>query len=106
MLLFVVVSEQFDSPSKRSKHFSNLLLYWGGSAGVVPNINKTETLKSMTCLKNATLPAGSGIDTLTETQLQIKSVEKDKAAIFKTSNFELDQKFGADGIVSDMPESF
>ena len=73
---------------------------------MVPNIDKTETSKSMTWLMNATLPAGSGIDTLTETKLWIKSVDKDKAAIFKTSNFELDPKFGVDGIVSDMPESF
>ena len=73
---------------------------------MVPNIDKTDTLKSITCLMNATLPTGSRIDTLTETKLRKKSVDKDKAASLKTSNFELDPKFGADGIDSDMPESF
>ena len=47
-----------------------------------------------------------GIDTLTENKLRMKSVDKDKGAIFKTSNFELDPKIGADGIVSDMQESY
>jgi hypothetical protein len=40
------LSEKFDSPS-RSKPFSNLLLYLGGLDGMVPNIDKTETLKAI-----------------------------------------------------------
>ena len=40
------LSDKFDSPSKRLKNFSNLLLYWGGSDGVVPNNNKTEPSKT------------------------------------------------------------
>ena len=58
----------------------------------------------MTWLMNTTLPAGRTMDSLTE--IRIKSVDKDKTASLKTSNLELDPKFGADGIVRDMPESF
>ena len=62
-----MISEKFDSPSKRAKNFSDLLSYWSGSEGGVQNNDK---------------PVESTANTRTETKFWTNFVDNEKAASY------------------------